>query len=102
MGASLKNENINITSTLFYIHINDKILWLPTGGSNLWRPRNVGDVVNKGIETYVSFKKEIGEHIVDFSSNYTFTLAENIETRKVLPFAPKHLLNFNVGYDYKG
>ncbi|WP_053056654.1 TonB-dependent receptor plug domain-containing protein [Tenacibaculum mesophilum] len=101
LGASLKNENINITSTLFYIHINDKILWLPTGGSNLWRPRNVGDVVNKGIETYVSFKKEIGEHIVDFSSNYTFTLAENIETRKVLPFAPKHLLNFNVGYDYK-
>ena len=101
LGVSLKNENINITSTLFYIHINDKILWLPTGGSNLWRPRNVGDVVNKGIETYVSFKKEIGEHIVDFSSNYTFTLAENIETRKVLPFAPKHLLNFNVGYDYK-
>jgi len=101
LGVSLKNENINITSTLFYIYINDKILWLPTGGSNLWRPRNVGDVVNKGVETYVSFKKEIGEHIVDFSSNYTFTLAENIETRKVLPFAPKHLLNFNVGYDYK-
>ncbi|WP_440121694.1 TonB-dependent receptor plug domain-containing protein [Tenacibaculum sp. Ill] len=101
LGASFKNKSLNITSTLFYIYINDKILWLPTGGSNLWRPRNVNDVINKGVETFVSYKKEIGEHTIDFSSNYTFTLAENTETKKTLPYAPEHLLNFNVNYNYK-
>ncbi|GFD92903.1 TonB-dependent receptor [Alteromonas sp. KUL156] len=101
LGVSFKKKNLNITSTLFYIYINDKILWLPTGGSNLWRPRNVNDVINKGVETFVSYKKEIGEHIIDFSSNYTFTLAENTETKKILPYAPEHLLNFNINYNYK-
>ncbi|WP_233897130.1 TonB-dependent receptor plug domain-containing protein [Tenacibaculum piscium] len=99
-GISYKNKNIELKSTLFYIHINDKILWLPAGGSNLWRPKNVNDVVHKGIESFISFQKKIAEHRFAISSNYTFTTAKNIENNKILPYAPKHLWNFTADYSY--
>ncbi|WP_233900258.1 TonB-dependent receptor plug domain-containing protein [Tenacibaculum piscium] len=100
-GISYKNKNIELKSTLFYIHINDKILWLPAGGSNLWRPKNVNDVVHKGIESFISFQKKIADHRFAISSNYTFTTAKNIENNKILPYAPKHLWNFTADYSYK-
>ncbi|MBE7692506.1 TonB-dependent receptor plug domain-containing protein [Tenacibaculum finnmarkense] len=100
-GVSFKNKNIELKSTAFYIHINDKILWLPAGNSNLWRPKNVNDVVHKGIESFISFQKKIAEHRFAISSNYTFTTAENIENNKILPYAPKHLWNFTADYSYK-
>lgn len=101
VGALFKKENIEITTSFFYIHLNNKILWLPTAASNLWRPRNVGDAVHKGIETYVNLSKSIREHNFNFSSNYTFTVAKNIETNTILPFAPIHLVNFNIDYSFK-
>ncbi|TXD52486.1 TonB-dependent receptor [Polaribacter sp. IC066] len=101
IGASYKKKNIEITTSLFYIHLNDKILWLPTAASNLWRPRNVGDVVHQGIETFMNLSKEIGAHFFNFTMNYTFTLAKNKETDTFLPFAPKQLMNFNLDYTYK-
>jgi vitamin B12 transporter len=100
-GATFKQKNIEITSSLFYIDLKNKILWLPTASSNLWRPRNVGDVTHKGIETYINLSKKIDEHLFKFSTNYTFTLAKTKETNKFLPYAPRHLLNFNLNYGYK-
>ena len=101
IGISYKNKNIVLKSTAFYIHTNDKILWLPAGGSNLWIPKNVSDVVNKGVESFISYKKKIGEHTIDISSNYTYTKATNKETANILPYAPSHLLNYIVNYKYK-
>lgn len=101
VGASFKKKNIAISGTFFYIDLNDKILWLPAGFTNLWRPRNVGKVVHKGVEIYLNLSKEMHHHHVNFSSNYTLTVAENIETQTVLPFAPKHVFNFNFEYNYK-
>ncbi|WP_343329884.1 TonB-dependent receptor plug domain-containing protein [Polaribacter staleyi] len=101
IGASFKKKNIAITTSLFYIHLKHKILWLPTAASNLWRPRNVGDVTHSGAETAVKLSKKINEHSFNFSTNYTFTLAKNKETDTFLPYAPKHLLNFNLDYEYK-
>ncbi|MGY0408848.1 MAG: TonB-dependent receptor plug domain-containing protein, partial [Polaribacter sp.] len=101
VGAAYKKKNIHITASLFYINLNDKILWLPTAASNLWRPSNVGKVVHKGIEVYVNFLKKINNHYFNFSSNYTFTAAKNKETGTFLPFAPKHVFNFNLEYKYK-
>ncbi|WBX72751.1 TonB-dependent receptor [Tenacibaculum pacificus] len=100
VGLSYKKKDLVLKSTLFYIHTNDKILWLPAGG-NLWRPKNVNDVINKGVESFISYQKEIGEHIINTSSNYTFTKATNKETGKTLPYAPSHLLNFTTSYTYK-
>ena len=101
LGATFKRENIEITSSLFYIQLKNKILWLPTVFSNSWRPRNVGDVTHSGIETAIKLSKKMNEHSFNFSSNYTFTLAKNKETDTFLPYAPKHLLNFNLEYEYK-
>ncbi|MCL7763869.1 TonB-dependent receptor [Polaribacter sp. Z014] len=101
LGATFKKKNIEITSSLFYIHLKNKILWLPTAASNLWRPRNVGDVTHSGVETAIKLSKKINKHSFNFSTNYTFTLAKNKETDTFLPYAPIHLLNFNLDYEYK-
>ena len=101
IGISYKNKNLVLKSTAFYIHTNDKILWLPAGNSNSWVPKNVSDVINKGVESFISYQKKIGEHIINISSNYTFTKATNKETTKILPYAPSHLLNYTVNYKYK-
>ena len=101
IGISYKNKNVVLKSTAFYIHTNDKILWLPAGGSNLWIPKNVSDVINKGVESFINYQKKIGEHTLNISSNYTYTKATNKETSKILPYAPSHLLNFTTNYTYK-
>jgi iron complex outermembrane receptor protein len=101
IGGTFKKKRIQIKTSFFYIYLEDKILWLPSAASNLWRPRNVGSVVHKGIETFINVSKKIGTHSFNFSTNYTFTLAKNKETNKFLPYAPKHLFNFNLEYTYK-
>ncbi|WP_198519839.1 TonB-dependent siderophore receptor [Polaribacter sp. ALD11] len=100
IGATFNKKNIEITTSVFYIKLSNKILWLPTAASNLWRPRNVGDVDHKGIETFINLSKKIRDHSFNFSTNYTFTLAKNKETSTFLPYAPKHLFNFNLDYTY--
>lgn len=99
-GLNYKNKNLQIKSTVFYINLRDKILWLPTGGSNLWRPLNVNNVVNKGIETSINYSKKIGSHNLGLDVNHTFVIAKDEETSKILPFAPKHLVNYTLSYSY--
>jgi iron complex outermembrane receptor protein len=101
LGVSFNNDFISISSTFFYINIDDKILWLPTLGSNLWRPINVENTIHKGFEVFVNLQKKLGNHQFTFSSNYTFAGAKDSATGSFLPFAPQHLLNFNLDYFYK-
>lgn len=102
VGLELNNEKIKITSSVFYIYLKDKILWLPAGGSNLWRPKNIDKVVNKGVETSFNFSKELFQtHNISISGNYVFTLVKNIETDKIVPYVPKHLFNLNAVYSIK-
>lgn len=101
LGLSFNNDFISISSTFFYINIDDKILWLPTLGSNLWRPINVENAIHKGFEVFVNIQKKLGNHQFTFSSNYTFAEAKDSAIGSFLPFAPEHLLNFNLDYFYR-
>lgn len=102
VGFQFNNNNFNIVSSAFYIHLTDKILWLPAGGSNLWRPKNIDKVANKGVETTVSFVSKIAQkHKISVSANYVFTIAKNKNNTKIVPYVPKHLFNFNTEYSVK-
>lgn len=101
IGIDFKNENIKISATAFYINTKDKILWLPTGGTNLWKPSNVADVINKGMEAFFDWQLKLNKHHIKLSSNYLFTIAKDKGSNTILPYVPKHLLNFNIDYRYK-
>lgn len=98
IGFDLDKKGFQFSSTAFYMDIDDKIIWIPAGNSNLWKPKNITNAVNKGAEFFVGYSKKIGIHSFYASGNYTYTEAKNTETQKQLPFAPKHLLNYNLEY----
>ncbi|WP_152286462.1 TonB-dependent receptor plug domain-containing protein [Flavicella marina] len=100
LGLEFDKFDIRLNATAFYIHIEDKIIWKPAGNTNLWTPLNLKTVVNKGAEFFLGYDKILGKHSIHFSGNYTFTLSENLDNGKALPFAPKHLVNYNIEYGY--
>ncbi|NIJ46271.1 iron complex outermembrane receptor protein [Wenyingzhuangia heitensis] len=102
LGVDVDVNKLHLSATYFYIHIDDKIIWLPTGGTNLWRPKNIQKVVNQGFETSLSYTLRITKNQeLLATSNYTFTNAVNKKTEDNLPFVPNHLLNYNLEYTYK-
>lgn len=102
LGGDLNVSQLYISATYFYIDIDDKIIWLPTGGTNLWRPKNIKNVVNQGFETSLSYKLLFAKQKeLLFTGNYTFTHAVNTESDTNLPFVPHHLLNYNLDYTYQ-
>ena len=56
--------------------------------------------MNKGVELFLGYTKKIRSHFFHFSGNYTFTEASDSENGRQLPYAPKHLLNYNLEYGY--
>jgi vitamin B12 transporter len=99
-GLEFENFGLKFNSTLFYIDLKDKIIWKPLGNSNLWTPVNLDAAVNKGAELFLGYTKKNGNHFFHLSGNYTYTEANDGTNRKQLPYAPKHLLNYNLEYGY--
>lgn len=101
-GVDVDTHQFHISATYFYINIDDKIIWLPTGGTNLWKPKNIEKVLNQGFETSLSYKLLLAkQQEILITGNYTFTSAVNKKTEANLPYVPNHLLNYNIGYTYK-
>ncbi len=102
LGFQIQKENLNFQASYFNIQIDDKILWLPSSGSNLWKPRNIKNTSNKGVEVSGVYSFQLlTNHVIKLSTNYTYTMAKNLENNRRLPFAPEHLWNFNVDYTYQ-
>ena len=101
-GFNFTTKLLTLSGTYFFINIKDKIIWRPIGTSNLWRPKNLDDVINKGFEIALKFNlKVLKEHKFSINTNYVYTQTENTKTRKPLIFVPLNLVNYNIDYNYK-
>lgn len=101
-GVSYKVNNLTFSSTFFYIHIDDKIVWIPQGNSNVWRPLNIESAFHKGLEVFTDFNHEFSkQHKIKVSTNYTLAIAKDLAKGTFLPFSPKHVWNFNIDYFHK-
>jgi len=102
LGIEAIWKGLNFQTSLFDIQIDDKILWLPTAGSILWKPKNVKNTRNSGVEMTLDYTFSIfRNHQIKIKTNYTYTLAKNLETDRRLPYAPLKFWNFNLDYNYK-
>ncbi|SHH89242.1 iron complex outermembrane recepter protein [Wenyingzhuangia marina] len=101
-GYQYKNDWFTFKSTLFYMHVLDKIIWTPIGDINrpdVWTPINLNESIHKGAEFYASFCYPFSKyHSVDVATNYIYTVAKDTETNKELIFVPRHLFNATVNY----
>lgn len=100
LGVEFEKYGFKFNSTLFYIDIKDKIIWKPAGNSNLWTPINLDAAVNKGAEFFLGYTRKYAIHTFHLSGNYTYTEANDSTKGRQLPYAPKHLLNYNLEYGY--
>lgn len=104
IGVGYKNNNLKIDVGAFYIDSKDKIVWTPGGDPDrpgVWTPVNLDEVANKGLELVINYRKHINEHSFNFNANYSYTISKDKNTKQLLPFIPKHLLNGTFGYSYK-
>ncbi len=100
IGNQLKMGDVHFQFNGFYIVSNDLIQWRPDATGN-WTPVNVAKSANNGFETSISYLKNLGNHQLYFSSNYSFTIAKNKVTNQDLIYVPKHKANFLVRYNFK-
>lgn len=104
VGLGYKNNHLKIDVGAFFIDTKEKIVWTPSGNPDrpgVWTPVNVDEVENKGLEFLIAFKKNIAKHSFNFNANYSYTISKDKNTKQLLPFIPKHLLNATMGYSYK-
>jgi iron complex outermembrane receptor protein len=96
---TLKNFVFSISG--FYNKIADMISWKPND-SGLWQPINTNKVKTYGIETRLSYEKQINKNqTIQFVANYGYTVSENEITKKQLIYVPYHKLISSVAYSYK-
>ncbi|WP_083194653.1 TonB-dependent receptor plug domain-containing protein [Wenyingzhuangia fucanilytica] len=101
IGLAYKNKQIELVVNYFNIDLKNKILWIPVGDGNLWRPENIDDVLNNGIESFLSFQYKFNGVLFSNVLNYSYINAIDQQTTNRIPFVPKHSFNNNFSAAYK-
>ncbi|WP_299254417.1 TonB-dependent siderophore receptor [uncultured Lacinutrix sp.] len=83
----------------YYISTEDLIQWQP-GSSGFWSPQNIAKSHSYGTEVGVDITKTFNKHQLKFTSNYSYTVSENLETNKQLIYVPFHKANVSLAYSF--
>jgi iron complex outermembrane receptor protein len=94
----------------FYSDIDQWIVWQPDTVFSYWTPRNLKNVVAKGIEARLALKAKMPNFSWALSLNYSFTSATNRRplslndhsANQQVIYVPDHVLNANASLAWKG
>ncbi|MDD4176098.1 MAG: TonB-dependent receptor [Bacteroidales bacterium] len=94
----------------FYSDIDQWIVWQPDTVFSYWTPRNLKNVVAKGIEARLALKAKMPNFSWALSLNYSFTSATNRRplslndrsANQQVIYVPDHLLNATASLAWKG
>ena len=100
IGNKINFQNSRFQLNTFFIRTSNLIQWIPNA-VGVWRPVNVNETENYGIEFSMNHQIKYGSHLLKFSGNYSYTIAKNLATNKQLFYVPKHRANFLLDYNYK-
>jgi len=99
LGYQYKNNWLTLKTTIFFMDVMDKIIWTPQMNSTSWKPINLEESTHTGVEFYSNFYYSISNHqFIEATTNYTYTMAKDVDTHKDLIFVPRHLFNSIVNY----
>lgn len=89
---------LEVNLTAYYIDINDMIRWLP-GSNGEWRPQNEDEVHTYGLESFLSWKKQVGRvGFFGWRGSYAYTISENKKTGNQLIYVPYHKATTAISY----
>jgi outer membrane cobalamin receptor len=100
IGNVFTFQNFSITQTFYYMKIKDLLRWVP-GTNGIWMPQNTDKVDSYGAETLFGWKKSFGKNNLTANATYTYTVSENVETKKQLFFVPFNKVTASVAYSRK-
>ncbi|MEI7596715.1 MAG: TonB-dependent receptor plug domain-containing protein [Bacteroidota bacterium] len=106
LNAAKKRTSMKFQVTGYLMNVDNWIQWVY---QDVWRPVNVKNVRNRGIESSYELIFNIRKLVVNTALNYSFNQSIEIKSYdsastsigKQLSYAPKHLGNFNIGINYK-
>ncbi|MFP7655741.1 TonB-dependent receptor plug domain-containing protein [Chryseobacterium proteolyticum] len=99
MDHEFKWGNIKLALSPYYLYISDNIVWLPTA-HGYWSPVNINKVKSYGLESQITFDKQLKEHHFRFNIGYTLAKSINQETKKQMMYVPLHKVFGNFDYQY--
>jgi iron complex outermembrane receptor protein len=106
----LKQLSLETELTFFRSDIKDWIIWIPSY-KGYWEPRNIKNVLSKGLELSAGLKGDDGAFKYRISGTYTFTRSLNYGDREIwgdesygkqLVYVPLHSGNIYVNAEHKG
>jgi vitamin B12 transporter len=101
VGQRLKWRGLQLSATVYYIHISDMIQWAPDESTGNWTPSNVAEVRSSGVEVALHYQLKFGRHSIDWNSNYAYTISKDAATDEQLIYVPVNKSNTNVAYAYR-
>jgi iron complex outermembrane receptor protein len=81
------------------MNITDLIAWLPTA-KGYWQAFNVNKVESYGLESQLSFSKQLGHHKFRANAGYYYARSIDKETQLQRPYVPMHRGSANIDYEY--
>ncbi|WP_300689749.1 TonB-dependent receptor [Chryseobacterium sp.] len=100
MNHEFKVKNFKLTVSPYYMGVTDLIVWLPTA-LGYWQAFNVNKSESYGLESQLSFNKQLGNHKIGLNAGYYYTRSIDKETHKQRPYVPMHRATANVDYEYR-
>ncbi|MFD2727323.1 TonB-dependent receptor plug domain-containing protein [Hyunsoonleella rubra] len=100
LGQNFRFKHFNVILNTYYINTKDLIQWRPDNGGD-WRPINVAKSHSHGAEMEARTAFKINEHQFSFGGHYSYTVSENLETKRQLIYVPFHKGNVSVAYSRK-
>jgi len=101
LGQVLRINNSEIRLNAFYIDSSNLIQWRPNSETGYWNPVNVARAANYGLELDTSIRKEFDKHIIALNSNYSYTIARDLDKNVDLFYVPMHKANVSISHNYK-
>ena len=100
IGNEFSFDRFRLNITGYYIDIKDLIRWIPDD-SGLWRPFNISESYNYGLELFSSYNTELFYNSLNLTGNYAYTRSIDKETGNQLIYTPEHKLTFSAGYQFE-
>lgn len=95
---SVQSKNINVNLNIYRNNINNYIQWLPNDVLGFWSPINLKNVTNTGIESQISYHKNINKLKLYSNLNFVYNRSWNrsgsafTDETKALPYQPRFIL----------
>ena len=100
IGHTLRYKRMRLQLNGFLIKSDNLINWQPNP-SGIWRPINVAQVTNYGLETTATIGFDVQSHHFDAALQYGYTQSINEATNKNLIYTPMHKATFGLQHNYK-